>query len=324
MSGVDNYAHAGGFLGGWLAARVLDPLKPERGNHLLIGLGCVVSVGRCRSPCPSSRASVRRSVRDVLDHAEAGHSRHGRVWRNRPRPHRSAGIVSTVARVVTLDVQPLGAGARRRGPARDRRVDSRCEHRSSACWPSTRWTWSFIWRRCCPRGRSSRRPRRTTSTWAARCRCSSSPSSRPSRTAGRSSFCIRHPLRSTACRRSKRKRAPARVREDQWNAADDDVRVQQVLLRTPRPLLRASLQAVVGGAPERRRGFPRVAISRPDLRDDRALGRHVRLRAGNGARRRGGPALRLLRAARHADSVHGDARCGERARRAGSRGSRPR
>lgn len=42
MSGVDNYAHAGGFAGGWLAGRLLDPLKPERINHMAVGLGCLV------------------------------------------------------------------------------------------------------------------------------------------------------------------------------------------------------------------------------------------------------------------------------------------
>ena len=42
MPGVDNYAHAGGFLGGYLAARVLDPLKPERVNHIVIAIGCLV------------------------------------------------------------------------------------------------------------------------------------------------------------------------------------------------------------------------------------------------------------------------------------------
>jgi rhomboid protease GluP len=42
MAGTDNYAHAGGFAGGWLAARLLDPLKPERINHMLIGLICLV------------------------------------------------------------------------------------------------------------------------------------------------------------------------------------------------------------------------------------------------------------------------------------------
>lgn len=32
--GVDNWAHLGGFLGGWVTALVLDPLKPERLDHL--------------------------------------------------------------------------------------------------------------------------------------------------------------------------------------------------------------------------------------------------------------------------------------------------
>jgi rhomboid protease GluP len=39
---VDNYAHAGGFLGGYLASRVLDPLKPERIDHMAVALGCLV------------------------------------------------------------------------------------------------------------------------------------------------------------------------------------------------------------------------------------------------------------------------------------------
>lgn len=41
MSGVDNLAHAGGFAGGWLAARLLDPLRPERINHIAIALACL-------------------------------------------------------------------------------------------------------------------------------------------------------------------------------------------------------------------------------------------------------------------------------------------
>jgi rhomboid protease GluP len=41
MPGVDNYAHAGGFAGGYLAARVLDPLKPERVDHLVIAIVCL-------------------------------------------------------------------------------------------------------------------------------------------------------------------------------------------------------------------------------------------------------------------------------------------
>jgi rhomboid protease GluP len=39
--GVDNWAHAGGFAGGWLAGRVLDPLAPERIDHLVAALVCL-------------------------------------------------------------------------------------------------------------------------------------------------------------------------------------------------------------------------------------------------------------------------------------------
>ena len=42
MPGIDNYAHAGGFGGGYLAARLLDPLKPERIDHLAIAVVCLV------------------------------------------------------------------------------------------------------------------------------------------------------------------------------------------------------------------------------------------------------------------------------------------
>ncbi len=42
MPGVDNYAHAGGFLGGYLAAMWLDPLKPERMDHLIGAALCLV------------------------------------------------------------------------------------------------------------------------------------------------------------------------------------------------------------------------------------------------------------------------------------------
>jgi rhomboid protease GluP len=38
MPGVDNWAHGGGFAGGYLMARILDPLKPERIDHLLIAV----------------------------------------------------------------------------------------------------------------------------------------------------------------------------------------------------------------------------------------------------------------------------------------------
>jgi len=40
--GIDNYAHAGGFAGGYLVGRFLDPLQPERIDHLALALGCLV------------------------------------------------------------------------------------------------------------------------------------------------------------------------------------------------------------------------------------------------------------------------------------------
>lgn len=41
--GIDNYAHAGGFGGGYLMARYLDPLKPERIDHIVIAVGCLAA-----------------------------------------------------------------------------------------------------------------------------------------------------------------------------------------------------------------------------------------------------------------------------------------
>jgi len=46
MPGIDNYAHAGGIGGGYLAAMLMDPMKPERGDHILIALICLaLSIG---------------------------------------------------------------------------------------------------------------------------------------------------------------------------------------------------------------------------------------------------------------------------------------
>jgi len=39
---VDNAAHLGGFIGGYLTSRVLDPLKPERIDHVVMAIGCLV------------------------------------------------------------------------------------------------------------------------------------------------------------------------------------------------------------------------------------------------------------------------------------------
>jgi rhomboid protease GluP len=41
--GIDNAAHAGGFIGGYLSAMWMDPFKPERINHMLAALICLVA-----------------------------------------------------------------------------------------------------------------------------------------------------------------------------------------------------------------------------------------------------------------------------------------
>ncbi len=41
LPGIDNYAHAGGFAGGYLAARALDPMKPERIDHIAMAVACL-------------------------------------------------------------------------------------------------------------------------------------------------------------------------------------------------------------------------------------------------------------------------------------------
>jgi rhomboid protease GluP len=40
---IDNVAHLGGLAGGYLTAKLLDPLKPERGDHVLLALGCLLA-----------------------------------------------------------------------------------------------------------------------------------------------------------------------------------------------------------------------------------------------------------------------------------------
>ena len=42
VRGIDNWAHIGGLAGGWLVARLLDPLKPERVDHLAIAVVCLL------------------------------------------------------------------------------------------------------------------------------------------------------------------------------------------------------------------------------------------------------------------------------------------
>jgi len=43
MPGVDNYAHAGGFAGGYLVSKWLDPLKRERMDHFIGAAACLLA-----------------------------------------------------------------------------------------------------------------------------------------------------------------------------------------------------------------------------------------------------------------------------------------
>lgn len=43
MPNIDNYAHLGGFLGGYVMAKWLDPLEPERTDHMVWALICLAA-----------------------------------------------------------------------------------------------------------------------------------------------------------------------------------------------------------------------------------------------------------------------------------------
>lgn len=41
MPGIDNWCHVGGLIGGYCIARWLDPLHPERGDHVIVAVVCL-------------------------------------------------------------------------------------------------------------------------------------------------------------------------------------------------------------------------------------------------------------------------------------------
>ena len=42
MSGIDNYAHVGGFVGGYAVSALFNPLTRERGDHMIAAAACLV------------------------------------------------------------------------------------------------------------------------------------------------------------------------------------------------------------------------------------------------------------------------------------------
>jgi rhomboid protease GluP len=45
MPGVDNYAHAGGFVGGYAMSAFFNPMTRERGDHMLAAMLCLGLTG---------------------------------------------------------------------------------------------------------------------------------------------------------------------------------------------------------------------------------------------------------------------------------------
>jgi rhomboid protease GluP len=43
MPGIDNFAHAGGFLGGYAVSVFFNPLTKERGDHMLVAVACLLA-----------------------------------------------------------------------------------------------------------------------------------------------------------------------------------------------------------------------------------------------------------------------------------------
>ena len=43
MPGIDNYAHLGGFAGGYLTSAFLNPMTRERGDHMIVAIVCLVA-----------------------------------------------------------------------------------------------------------------------------------------------------------------------------------------------------------------------------------------------------------------------------------------
>jgi rhomboid protease GluP len=41
--GVDNFAHAGGFIGGYATSAFFNPMTRERGDHMLMAVVCLVA-----------------------------------------------------------------------------------------------------------------------------------------------------------------------------------------------------------------------------------------------------------------------------------------
>ena len=118
------------------------------------------------------------------------------------------------------------------------------------------------------------------------------------------------------------RRKAGRVREDDWNKPITMYGCNKLYCEhLGRYYSKHYKQLLESRAP--RVDFRCVRFPGLDFGGDRAVRRHLRLRVGDDSRRRARRAVRVLRAARHADSVHGDARCDRGAAEAVDRAAEP-
>ena len=173
----------------------------------------------------------------------------------------SRGLAATDAGIITLDVNPLDATLAPLVRARVHRVDHRHAACSTACSRSSRSTACSTSRRCSRRAPSSRRSTahqvnvEGTLNLLEFAQKQGESHGRPVVFVYPSSIAA-YGLPDLAT-----KARAGRVREDEYRASDDDVRVQQAVLRGARALLRAPLQAAVGRRDAARR-LPRRPVSR--------------------------------------------------------------
>ena len=121
MPGIDNSAHLGGFVGGYLASMWLDPLKPERMDHFVGAAFCLLATALAII-ASIVVTSCRYLLRPLNAQTSRRHYRGRR--RDRPRPHRSPRRARRPPHRHHRHL-PAGRVDREEGGPRDHRIDHR-------------------------------------------------------------------------------------------------------------------------------------------------------------------------------------------------------
>jgi PAS domain S-box-containing protein len=133
-----------------LVGNARDALR-DGGRIGLSTVNVVLVAGRAET----TRTGLPAGRYVCLEVVDNGGAHHGRRGRNRSRIDRPP-VESDPRPIVTLDLSPLDPVARRH-VMREFTGSISTRGCSSASWPSSRSTRCSTWRRCCRRGRSSRR-----------------------------------------------------------------------------------------------------------------------------------------------------------------------